>query len=131
MSTAPRQTRQRAAVRDALTASGGFVSAQQLHDLLRRDGEQVGLTTVYRCLQALAAAGDVDQIVTDDGQTHYRACGPEHHHHLVCRNCGTTVEIAAATVESWAHQVGSEHGFADVSHRIELFGTCAACAHDG
>lgn len=126
--TPPRQTRQRTAVKAALEGREEFMSAQQLHDVLRHDGASVGLTTVYRSLQALAEAGEVDQLVTDDGETVYRRCSPEHHHHLVCRTCGRTVEIAGPAVESWADAVGREHGFTDVSHTLELVGRCGSCA---
>lgn len=123
-----RQTRQRTAVKDLLDGQDGFRSAQQVHDLLRKGGESVGLTTVYRSLQALAASGEVDLLINDDGETVYRKCGAAHHHHLVCRQCGRTVEIAGPTVESWADQVAAQHGFTDVSHTLELFGACSACA---
>lgn len=127
MTTAVRTTRQRTAVSEALDARSEFTSAQELHDLLRKQGVNIGLTTVYRCLQGLAAAGDIDQLVNDDGETVYRRCSQQHHHHLVCRACGTTVEIAGPTVETWAHTVADEHGFTDVSHTVELFGLCPAC----
>ena len=123
-----RRTRQRAAVQTALESRADFMSAQQLHDLLRQQGESVGLTTVYRSLQALADAGDVDSLVTDEGETVYRRCSPEHHHHLVCRSCGRTVEIAGPAVETWADAMAREHDFTDISHTLELFGLCAACS---
>ena len=126
--TVVRQTRQRTAVRTALDARDDFVSAQQLHEELRRQGESVGLTTVYRCLQSLADAGEVDVLVNDDGEAVYRRCSAEHHHHLVCRVCGRTVEIAGPAVEEWADATASEHGFSDVSHTLEVFGTCGDCA---
>jgi Fur family ferric uptake transcriptional regulator len=122
-----RQTRQRSAVRAALEGRDEFVSAQQLHDVLRHEGESVGLTTVYRSLQALADAGEVDLLVTDDGETVYRRCSPEHHHHLVCRSCGRTVEIAGPAVETWADAIAREHGFTEISHTLELFGLCTQC----
>jgi Fur family ferric uptake transcriptional regulator len=123
-----RQTRQRTAVKTALEGREGFMSAQQLHDLLRQQGESVGLTTVYRSLQGLADAGEVDSLVTDDGETVYRRCGPDHHHHLVCRTCGRTVEIAGPAVESWADAIALQHGFTDISHTLELFGLCRSCS---
>lgn len=122
-----RQTRQRTAVKAALDGRDDFMSAQQLHDLLRHQGESVGLTTVYRSLQGLAEAGEVDLLVTDDGETVYRRCSPEHHHHLVCRSCGRTVEITGPAVETWADAVALEHGFSDISHTLEVFGLCADC----
>ena len=104
------------------------MSAQQPHDLLRQQGDSVGLTTVYRSLQALADAGEVDPLVTDDGETVYRRCSPEHHHHLVCRSCGRTVEIAGPAVETWADAIARQHGFTSISHTIELFGLCSSCS---
>ena len=123
-----RQTRQRTAVKAALEGRDEFMSAQQLHDLLRQRGDTVGLTTVYRALQALADAGEVDILITDDGETGYRRCSPEHHHHLVCRACGRTVEIAGPAVETWADAIAHEHGFTQISHTLELFGLCAQCS---
>ena len=96
---AQRQTKQRTAVADLLTDLEDFRSAQQLHDELRKRGESIGLTTVYRALQSLANAGEVDSITSDDGEAVYRKCSNAHHHHLVCRQCGKTVEITGPTVE--------------------------------
>jgi len=123
-----RVTRQRTAVAGALTAVDDFRSAQQLHEYLRAHGDSIGLATVYRTLQALAEAHQVDVLRTADGESLYRRCERrEHHHHLVCRSCGATVEIDGPSVESWASQVGAAHGFTDIEHTIELFGTCQAC----
>lgn len=124
-----RMTRQRAAVQEVLDAVDDFRSAQQLHELLRERGDAVGLATVYRTLQALADADEVDVLRAADGEVLYRRCRERgHHHHLVCRSCGATVELAAEVVERWARQVGAEHGFADVEHTAELTGTCRDCA---
>ncbi|WP_344653134.1 transcriptional repressor [Cryptosporangium japonicum] len=126
-----RTTRQRTAVMALLGEVEEFRSAQELHELLRRRGESVGLTTVYRTLQALADAEEIDVMRPPGGEHLYRRCSSGHHHHLVCRVCGRTVEVAGPTVESWANRVASEHGFADVSHTLEIFGTCAECAARG
>jgi Fur family transcriptional regulator, ferric uptake regulator len=123
-----RSTRQRAAVAAALDTVDDFRSAQELHDLLRHRGEAVGLTTVYRTLQSLADAGEVDVLRTADGESVYRRCSSGHHHHLVCRACGRTVEVEGPAVERWAERIAGRHGFVDVSHTLEVFGTCPACA---
>jgi len=123
-----RPTRQRTAVATALSSLEGFTSAQALHDALRGQGEKVGLTTVYRHLQALAEAGEVDVLRGVDGEVVYRRCAAdEHHHHLVCRSCGATVEVSGPAVEAWASAVAAEHGYTEVSHTLEVFGTCPAC----
>ena len=122
-----RRTRQRAAVGEILAELAEFRTAQQIHDELRHKGDSIGLTTVYRTLQSLADQGEVDAIRTGDGETAYRRCSTGHHHHLVCRSCGRTVEVSGPAVETWAGAVAREHGFRDVSHDLEIFGTCADC----
>ncbi len=122
-------TRQQAAVHRALRQVDGFRSAQALHDAMRQAGDSVGLTTVYRHLQALADSGEVDVLRTGDGEAVYRQCDADaHHHHLVCRSCGATVEVTGPEVERWATKVAGQHGFTNVSHTVEVFGTCSSCA---
>ena len=123
-----RSTRQRRAVAAILDELDGFASAQDIHDALRHRGDSVGLSTVYRNLQAMAEAAEVDALRNDDGETLYRQCSAGHHHHLVCRSCGRTVEVEGPTVEKWADGVAEKHGFSDVAHTLEIFGTCSACA---
>jgi Fur family transcriptional regulator, ferric uptake regulator len=123
-----RATRQRAAVSSILDEIDDFRSAQDIHAILRSRGDSVGLTTVYRTLQALADAGKVDVLRTGDGESVYRRCSTSHHHHLVCRTCGRTVEVEGPAVERWAGKIGAEHGFVRVTHNVEVFGTCPDCA---
>jgi Fur family transcriptional regulator, ferric uptake regulator len=123
-----RQTRQRAAVSALLQEVDGFHSAQELHAMLRERGDRVGLTTVYRTLQGMADAGEVDVMRPPGGEHLYRRCSEGHHHHLVCRACGRAVEVEGPAVETWADTVAAKHGFSDVSHTLEIFGTCPDCA---
>ncbi|WP_342741802.1 Fur family transcriptional regulator [Bowdeniella nasicola] len=121
-------TRQRIAVTSLMESLDDFRSAQQLHDALRERGENVGLATVYRTLQSLADAGVVDVLRLEDENV-FRMCSRSgHHHHLVCRACGRTVELTGLDVEKWAKQIAREHGFEEVDHTLELFGLCAQCA---
>ena len=128
MSTPVRATRQRAAISALLENIDDFRSAQELHDELRQRGENIGLTTVYRTLQSMATSGVVDTLRTDTGESVYRRCTDHHHHHLVCRACGSTVEVEGGAAEVWAEQVAAQHGFTDVSHTIDIFGVCGSCA---
>lgn len=130
--TAPapgRQTRQKRALAAVLEETDQFRSAQQLHAALRARGERVGLTTVYTQLRALADAGQVSVLRSDDGESLYRRCGTdEHHHHLVCRECGATQEVQANEVEAWASAVVRDHGYENATHTIAIVGTCRECA---
>jgi Fur family ferric uptake transcriptional regulator len=124
-----RMTSRQKAVRDALAASGRFMTAQDLHDRLGAAGQRVGLTTVYRTLRALAGSGDADVVQAADGDRAYRVCGSAtHHHHLICRICGETAEIPGAALERWAADAARRHGYADVTHTAEIFGICPACS---
>ncbi|MCC6270107.1 MAG: transcriptional repressor [Microbacteriaceae bacterium] len=123
-----RNTWQRATVRSTLDAQNAFVSAQQLHAILREEGTGIGLATVYRALGDLAAGGEADTLQSADGEALYRACTPgQHHHHLICRTCGETVEIEATPVEQWAKVIAAEHGFTQPEHVVDVFGLCRVC----
>ncbi|MEY2676251.1 MAG: hypothetical protein RL510_271 [Actinomycetota bacterium] len=125
--TQKRNTWQKDAVRHALSEAIGFVSAQQLHLVLRNHGSTIGLATVYRALADLASTGEADSLQSQEGELLYRACTTDHHHHLICKNCGKTVEIEASEVEAWAEKVSKQHGFREPAHMVEIFGLCEDC----
>lgn len=125
---AQRNTWQRERVRTALSEAQGFVSAQDLYAALRDDNTGIGLATVYRALAALATSGEADQLQSPEGEAIYRACeSTGHHHHLICRSCGTTVEIEAHDVETWAQRTAAAHGFSAAEHVVDIFGVCGDC----
>ena len=112
-----------------LRDADGFRTAQELYDALRHRGESVGLTTVYRHLKVLADAGEIDVVHRPDGEAQYRLCAvadtdDEHHHHLVCRECGRSVEVEGPEVEAWAERVARAAGYTAVTHTVEVFGLC-------
>ena len=118
-----RKTEQRQAILDALKASERPVSAQELHGELGG----VGLATVYRNLQRLADDGTADTLRRDNGELAFLICDDGHHHHLTCRQCGRVEQIHDCRLDDWAAAVAREHGYAEVEHRAELVGLCAAC----
>lgn len=125
-----RQTRQRTAIGELLDSVDDFRSAQQIHTLLADRGAEIGLATVYRTLGAMATAGEVDTLRTATGESLFRRCArpSTHHHHLVCRVCGRTVEVQGPNLESLVRAIAAEHGFTEVEHTLEFFGTCESCA---
>ncbi|NLA65101.1 MAG: transcriptional repressor [Leucobacter sp.] len=127
--TAPkRNTWQREAVREGLSRMEGFVSAQQLFAELRERGSTIGLATVYRNLAQLALSGEADQLQSPEGENLFRSCSTSgHHHHLICRECGSTRELSAQVVEKWASSVAAEYGFTEIEHVVDLFGRCEQC----
>jgi Fur family ferric uptake transcriptional regulator len=125
-----RSTRQKRALGAVLDAADGFRSAQELHAELRAHGQNVGLTTVYNQLRTLVESGDLDAFRAGDGEMRYRRCATDsHHHHLVCRRCGRALEVEGPEVERWTAGLALQHGFVDVTHTVEVFGTCGDCAN--
>jgi Fur family ferric uptake transcriptional regulator len=106
----------------------GFVSAQDLHTLIEREGGHIALATVYTQLKKLVQNGDVDVVMTDRGESLYRRCVVEsHHHHLSCRVCGATVEVDAPELEKWARDIGESFGYRELHHVVEFNGICSTC----
>ena len=106
-----RHTKQKDAVMAQLRGCDDFISAQELHRKLVDSGLRIGLATVYRQLNSLVDSGAADT-VRMDGQQLFRLCGDDaHHHHLVCRKCGKTIEIDPPS-ESWVRKVADGLGLA-------------------
>jgi Fur family transcriptional regulator, ferric uptake regulator len=122
-----RLTKQRKAITEALASQENFRSAQEIHALLTVNGEAIGLSTVYRNLTEMFEARDVDMIIGTDGESQYRLCSSNHHHHLTCSKCGLAIEITAEALEVWAKQVGTDNGFTDIAHTLEITGICRTC----
>lgn len=122
-----RVTRQRLLVLAALVDDPHDATAQKIHERLRAEGREIGLATVYRTLGALSEADVVDTLSHLRGETCYRLCGEEHHHHLLCSECHRIVELTNCGLEDWIDGVAAEHGFTASSHEIELVGVCSDC----
>ena len=122
-----RNTWQKTAVLDELSNTEEFVSAQELHQKISKSGKKLGLTTVYRALTEMVEQGLADSLSLSDGEMRYRICTSEHHHHLICRECGKTVEFDLPGFEELAQSVARQNSFTELSHEIELFGRCKDC----
>lgn len=115
-----------------LIEADGFRSAQDVYAELRSRGQGVGLSTVYRRLNLLVELGRADVVHLGEGETQYRLCGTtpaangsDHHHHVVCRACGRSVEVSGPEIEEWAERVAAAAGYTEVTHTLEVFGLCA------
>ncbi|MGH3034381.1 MAG: Fur family transcriptional regulator [Gaiellaceae bacterium] len=125
--TGVRVTPQRLLVLAELVRETDDVTAQELHDRLRRRGSRLGLATVYRTLGLLEGEGLVHAIPHQPGELCYRLCGEGHHHHLVCSRCHRVVEIAECELDPWLQRVSADHGFVPTGHRLEVAGLCGEC----
>jgi Fur family ferric uptake transcriptional regulator len=123
-----RLTLQRMLVASALARARRTVSAQELYDSLRGDHPLLGRATVFRTLDFLVENG-LAQRFEAEGHVHvYTSCAANHHHHLVCRLCGSTTEIDDTAVNQLIDAVRGAYGFALDHAALDFYGTCSACA---
>jgi Fur family ferric uptake transcriptional regulator len=122
-----RITRPRRAVIQAMLDDDGYSSPHQIQERARARCATVGLVTVYRTLDLLAEMGFARRIHTEDGCHGYAAASNGHRHHLVCRQCGATVEFDGCDLSAFLARVGQETGYRIDDHLLELVGVCAAC----
>lgn len=116
-------------VLELLEQSHELSSAQDIYGKLRTEEEKPpGLTTVYRSLESLVAMGLVQSVDLGDGERRYEVVAPgEHHHHLVCRECGGSEHLDSCLVEEIEDSIRNKYRFEIDSHVFEVFGTCIAC----
>jgi len=116
-------------VLEILGRSHELTSAQDIHSRLRTDDDRApGLTTVYRSLEALVGQGLVQAVDLGDGERRYEVVKPgEHHHHLFCDKCGSSVHLDQCLVHDLEDAIKAKYGFSTRSHILEIFGLCSEC----
>ncbi|HOO44801.1 MAG TPA: Fur family transcriptional regulator [Deltaproteobacteria bacterium] len=110
----------------------GHFQPHHLLELLREQGYNLSLTTVYRNLALLIKAGIIRRasIAEDQGSGgvwYEHIWAHEHHDHLVCSHCGKKIEFSYPAIEILQEAVAKEHGFTLESHHLELVGVCPEC----
>jgi Fur family ferric uptake transcriptional regulator len=119
----------RRAVIELLGAQSCCLTAQEIFDQLRATGRHVGIASVYRTLDQLSRDGYVQRIETGSGTTRFEPlhADGEHHHHLVCDDCGKVEAFADDGLEKALHAVEGKTGYAVVGHDVVLRGVCDDC----
>jgi len=131
LNTATRTTAPRRALVELIAARSGHFTAADLIADAERHKVKVGRATVFRTLDLLAEQGSLERLDLPTGEHAYVCCAPrEHHHHVVCRRCGRSVEVADQGLQAVVQQIGAKSGFAIESHRLELYGLCPECQAD-
>lgn len=122
-----RVTQPRRALIRVLFEEEGFLSPQAIHKRALDYCDSLGLVTVYRTLDLLAEMGYVRRIHAQDGCHGFALAKQGHFHHLVCRKCGATLQVAGCDLSAYFEQVSRETGFQVQEHLLELSGVCANC----
>ena len=105
------------------------VSAQEIHDGIRESGVRVGMASVYRVVDGLDSLGLVQRIDLGDGVSRFEPADPlgDHHHHLVCDDCGKVEPFEDSSLESALERVAGGRGYAMAGHDVVLRGACGTC----
>ena len=119
----------RAAVLDAMAEQSCCVSAQQLHQRVGEEGRAVGIASVYRVLDELVELRLVQRVDVGDGIARYEPAQPDgdHHHHVVCEDCGKVEPFEDPTLESAIASASKRLGFSVEAHEVVLRGECGDC----
>ncbi|HSP73625.1 MAG TPA: transcriptional repressor [Gaiellaceae bacterium] len=120
-----RSTPQRTAVLDAVAGLDGPFTLVELYDRAREKEPQLGLATVYRTVELLRETESVRPLPTEGRPTYVR-CHPGHHHHLVCRACGTVQETDLCACPD-ASELKRRHDFVPETHAADVYGLCGRC----
>jgi len=122
-STSPRR-----AILGLLQSERKYLTAAQIHKLLRLRRQRLALTTVYRTLQLLEKLGAVTTRSEGGGEMAYLFCAnDEHHHHAICTTCGHVEEVNCRIIDDFRQSLFTRQSFTLEDHSMELYGRCAAC----
>ena len=123
-----RETAPRRAIAALIAERHGHFTAADLLADARRTNLTIGRATVFRTLDLFAELGALERLDLPSGEHAYVACAPTvHHHHVVCRSCGASAEVADSGLQAVVRQIGDQSGYRIDSHRLELYGLCPAC----
>ena len=119
----------RRAIVELLGRQGCCLSAQEIHEGLRAAGPKVGIASVYRALEGLDGLGLIQRVDLGDGVARIEPSHPggDHHHHLVCDDCGKVEPFEDAALEATIERVADGRGYAVAAHDVVLRGACEDC----
>jgi Fur family ferric uptake transcriptional regulator len=103
------------------------LSPQELYQCLMKKRRKIGLTSIYRSLELFESLGIVFKIV-NGSSVKYNLCElEEHHHHIICKACGSVVELNFCDISDWSKKVTESTGYQVVEHQLNFYGFCKNC----
>jgi len=122
-----RITPQRRLIAGILLDQGGHLSADEIHQLARREHPRLSLATVYRTLRWLKERGVVRELRLHGNRYRYEIAQEETHQHMICLNCGKVIEFTCRHCADVQQYLVREHSFRVTGVRVKLLGYCAEC----
>jgi Fur family ferric uptake transcriptional regulator len=123
-----KRTAQRDLILDVFLRTEEHMSSEDLYRLVQKEDQSIGHTTVYRTLKLLTDAGLAREVRFGDGRTRYEHNYKHpHHDHMICTECGKTIEFFSADLERLQDKIAAKHEFEITNHTLRMFGYCADC----
>jgi Fur family ferric uptake transcriptional regulator len=123
-----KQTEQRNAILRTFLETREHLSIDELHRLVKKTDPRIGFTTVYRTLKLLAGCGLASEVAFHDGIARYEhQYNRRSHHHMVCTECGASVEFFSEQVGAIEREVGHKHRYVTTRHTFQIYGVCEEC----
>jgi Fur family transcriptional regulator, ferric uptake regulator len=123
-----KHTEQRDTILRAFLGTHEHLSTDELHRLVKKEDPRIGFTTVYRTLKLLAECGLASEVAFHDGIARYEhQYNRRYHHHMVCTECGGSVEFFSPEVGKLEQEIGRKHHYLTTRHTFQIYGVCEQC----
>ena len=123
-----KQTGQRDTILRTFLETRDHLSTDELHRLVQKTDARIGYTTVYRTLKLLAECKLASEVAFHDGIARYEhQYNRRSHHHMVCTDCGSSVEFFSNEVEKLEQEIGRKYHYMTTRHSFQIYGVCADC----
>src|SRR6266849_5419836 len=123
-----KQTAQRDTILRTFLDTRDHLSTDELHRLVQKKDARIGYTTVYRTLKLLAECGLASEVAFHDGIARYEhQYNRRSHHHMVCTECGGSVEFFSREVDQLEQEIGRRHHYTTTRHTFQIYGMCEDC----
>lgn len=126
-----KHTEQRDTILKTFLEVRDHLSTDELHRLVKKKDPKIGFTTVYRTLKLFTECGLASELAFHDGVARYEhQYNRRTHHHMVCTDCGSSVEFFSPEIEKVEHEIGRKHHYSTTRHTFQIYGVCEDCAKD-
>jgi Fur family ferric uptake transcriptional regulator len=120
-------TPQRRIVIQTVASSQDHLTPAAIYERVHQEHPNIGLVTIYRTLDILAKLGLICELHAGGSCRSYTTGASEHHHHLICTNCGKVVDFSGYDLSQLEQRLSLETGFDIEDHLLEFVGLCQAC----
>ncbi|HEY4900856.1 MAG TPA: Fur family transcriptional regulator [Terriglobales bacterium] len=123
-----KHTGQRDTILRAFLDTRDHLSTDELYRLVKKQDDGIGFTTVYRTLKLLSECGLASEVAFNDGITRYEhQYNRRNHHHMVCTECGSSVEFFSTDIERIEREIGRKYKYVTTRHTFQIYGVCEKC----